>query len=114
MGCHKWSIDAVPQGVVNGCMRLTIILCLLVVGCAYGPYWERTWDGALTVEVREVDFMPWPNVHGWAACDKVKRHCVLVVSTNAPSMACTERHERKHAAGFDHPQFTYNIECASH
>ena len=97
-------------------MRLVIaILSLIVSGCASVPYWERTWEGALTTRIIYVDVIAgsgdWHNVNGWASCDKIKRHCDLFIYSGAQNRRCTEAHELKHAAGFDHPRHRSSLDC---
>jgi len=75
------------------------------------PYWEKTWEGADTIETRDVDFMPWPNVNGYAACDKKTKHCILIMNNRAPDYGCTLEHEKTHAAGFDHPTGGTHLTC---
>lgn len=88
---------------------------LLLVGCASTPstpYWERTWEGALTTEFFVVGASPWgPWVQGWTACDKVKRHCdIFIVST--ADYDCVKAHELRHAAGLDHPKYPRAFICS--
>jgi len=96
-------------------MRLVIFLLSLVAGCASTPYWEKTWEGALTTRIIYVDVIAgsgdWHNVNGWASCDKVKRHCDLLIYSGAQNRRCTEAHELKHAAGFDHPNHRASLNC---
>mgnify|MGYP001614383882 FL=1 len=73
-------------------------------------YWQRTWEGADTVETKDVDQMPWSNVNGWAACDQKRKHCALVMRSKDPGYNQWLEHEQTHAAGFDHPKYKYNLE----
>lgn len=73
-------------------------------------YWEKTWEGADTVETRDVDKMPWGNVNGWTACDKARKHCVLVMRKGSENYKGTLEHEQMHATGFDHPKYRYDLE----
>ena len=90
-------------------MRSLIYLIVLLSGCASVPsdtYWERTWEGALTTNIRLVTASPWgPEVKGWTVCDKAKRHCDILIVSNA-DRDCVEAHERRHAAGWDHPKYS--------
>jgi len=92
-------------------MRLAIVLLFLTAGCASPPYWERTWEGALTTRTHVIDISPYgPNVQGWTVCDKVRRHCdILIVSS--VNRQCVEAHEMVHASGVDHPQYRYHLGC---
>jgi hypothetical protein len=96
--------------------RLLVFIAALLAGCVSIPYWERTWEGALTTRIIYVDFIAgsgdWDHVNGWASCDKVKRHCDLFIYSGAPNRKCTEEHELKHAAGFDHPRHSASLDCA--
>jgi hypothetical protein len=68
-----------------------------------GAYWQRTWPGANEVEISTVDQSPWGGgVQGWTNCDKDRKHCQIMILKNA-NRQCVEEHERKHAAGYDHP-----------
>lgn len=73
------------------------------------PYWQQTWEGANTIETKEVDFTPWPNINGWVDCDKDKKHCTIFMNTNAADYGSTFEHEQTHAAGYDHPDKTPHI-----
>jgi hypothetical protein len=98
-----------------GMRRLLALVAFAVVGCASTPYWERTWEGALTTRVIYVDVIAgsvdWGHVNGWASCDKIKRHCDLFIYSGSQNTRCTEAHERKHAAGFDHQKHRASLDC---
>jgi hypothetical protein len=90
---------------------MRILLVLLVTGCAQPPYWVKTWDGALETQVVLVDQSPWgDNVGGWTVCDKTARKCTILIS-RAADYDCVKRHEEKHAAGFDHPDYRQGFIC---
>ena len=92
-------------------MRLVIVLLALTAGCTSQSYWVRTWDGALTTELQVIDRMPWgAEVLGVTICDKARRHCNIIISKDA-DRECTEAHERKHAAGLDHPEYRIHAAC---
>ena len=68
-------------------------------------YWVRTWPGAEDVEIFDIDKNPWAQpVNGWTVCDKDKRKCQIMILKNV-DRACVEQHERRHAAGYDHPDY---------
>lgn len=92
-------------------MRLLPVV-LLLGGCATlnAPYWERTWEGAVTHEVHYVDALPWPRVQGVTICDRPARHCVVLVRKDV-NRACVLAHEMHHVTGFDHPHYRYNLSC---
>lgn len=79
-------------------------------------YWVKTWPGAEEVNVYSVDNNPWQgnaafdNVQGWTTCDKTKRQCQIMILRNA-NRECVEEHERRHAAGYDHPGFVESFAC---
>ncbi len=75
-------------------------------------YWKKTWEGAASEpEIFTVDNLPYgPDVKGWTACDKDRRHCQIMLLRNA-DRDCVEAHERKHAAGFDHPDYPRAYIC---
>jgi hypothetical protein len=94
--------------------RLIVLIAIAISGCASVPseYWERTWEGALTTTVHVVGASPWgPEVKGWTVCDKVKRHCDILIVQGAADRDCVEAHERRHAAGFDHPKYPRAFIC---
>ncbi len=88
---------------------MTLALALLA-SCASPPYWERTWEGATSIDVRELSAFPWPDVQGVTYCDKPARHCTILIRAGV-DRACVEAHERRHAAGFDHPDYRLNLAC---
>lgn len=68
-------------------------------------YWVRTWPGAESVELHMIDKSPWgAGVQGWTLCDKDKRQCQIMLLRNADREK-VEAHERRHAAGWDHPDY---------
>ena len=74
-------------------------------------YWVKTWPGANDVEIHAVDQQPWPQpVNGWTVCDKDKKRCQIMIMKNA-DRACVEQHERRHAAGYDHPDYLESLSC---
>lgn len=76
-------------------------------------YWVKTWPGAETVDVQVVDKLGanyGPGVKGWTVCDKNKRSCQIMILRNA-DRACIEEHERRHAAGYDHPDYPKAFIC---
>ena len=73
-------------------------------------YWQQTWEGADTIEAKDVEQMPWPGVNGWAACDKKRKYCALVIRSTGADYNRVLEHEKKHAAGFDHPKYPLHIE----
>lgn len=74
-------------------------------------YWKRTWPGADTVNVHVVDNLPYgAGVQGWTVCDKNKKMCDILIQRNA-DRACVEEHERRHAAGYDHPDHRRGFIC---
>ena len=77
-----------------------------------GEYWQKTWEGATQEPTFvTVDQSPWgKGVQGWTACDKDKRQCQIMLLKNADRQ-CVEAHERKHAAGFDHPNYPRAYIC---
>ena len=89
------------------------MLSLIVSGCASVPseYWERTWEGALTTKTHVVGSSPWGSeVKGWTVCDKAARKCDILIVDNA-DRECVEAHERRHAAGWDHPRYPRAFIC---
>ena len=91
---------------------LALLAIAALTGCASAPpYWERTWEGALTTHTHVVGASPWgPSVQGWTVCDKVKRHCdIFIVST--ADYSCVKEHEQRHAAGLDHAQYRHAFIC---
>jgi len=94
-----------------------IAACLALSGCAafsQPPYWVKTWEGALTVNVNYIDIPPWQSerVAGWTVCDKPRRHCEVLVMRDAENRDCVVAHEYKHTAGYDHPADRYNLSCS--
>lgn len=79
-----------------------------------GPsqYWQKTWEGAAEEpQFVIIDQSPWgQGVKGWTACDKDKRQCQIMILRNA-NRDCVEAHERKHAAGYDHPNYPMAYIC---
>lgn len=68
-------------------------------------YWVKTWPGATSVEVHTIDKSPYEQgVQGWTLCDKAKRQCQIMLLRNADRDK-VEAHERRHAAGWDHPDY---------
>lgn len=78
-----------------------------------GEYWQQTWPGAESVDLQVVDNLgaQYPEgVQGWTTCDKDKRTCTILMLRNA-NRECVEAHERKHAAGYDHPNYPRGYIC---
>ena len=77
-----------------------------------GEYWQKTWEGATEEpQFSVIDKSPWgEGVQGWTVCDKDKRQCHILILRNA-DRECVEAHERKHAAGFDHPDYPRAYIC---
>jgi|RifCSPhighO2_12_1023870.scaffolds.fasta_scaffold67019_3 hypothetical protein len=74
-------------------------------------YWVRTWPGAESVNLNVVDKHPYGDeVKGWTVCDKNKKMCDILINRNA-DRACVEGHERRHAAGYDHPDYPRAYIC---
>lgn len=75
-------------------------------------YWQQTWPGAESVTIHPVDQNPYKQegIQGWTVCDKDKRTCQIMILKNAPR-DCVEAHERKHAAGYDHPNHPSAFTC---
>lgn len=91
---------------------MKLLLVILLSRCATTiPYWERTWEGALTTTTHVVAASPWgQEVKGWTVCDKVRRHCdIFIVST--ADYECVKAHELRHAAGWDHPKYPRAFIC---
>ena len=80
---------------------------------ADSKYWVQTWPGAEDVEIHAIDKNPWPQpVHGWTVCDKDKKRCQIMILKNMKAdRDCVEAHERRHAAGYDHPDYLETLEC---
>jgi hypothetical protein len=80
----------------------------------YGPgeYWQKTWEGAAEEpQFHVIDKSPWgEGVQGLTVCDKDKRQCHILILRNA-DRECVEAHERKHAAGYDHPDYPRAFIC---
>jgi hypothetical protein len=98
-------------------MRRALILLssLALAACASDPYWVKTWEGAREpVEVVVVDRLAsnWTHVHGWTVCDKAAGRCTIYVRSSA-DRACIEAHERRHAAGWDHPDYPVSFACTA-
>ena len=75
-------------------------------------YWKRTWPGADDVEIYVVETNPWGRpAHGWTVCDKDKKKCEIMILRNADRQ-CVEKHERRHAAGYDHPGYYETFDCS--
>ena len=77
-----------------------------------GEYWQKTWEGAgEEPQFVVIDKSPWgEGVQGWTTCDKNKRQCQIMLLRNADRQ-CVEAHERKHAAGYDHPNYPQAYIC---
>ena len=74
-------------------------------------YWVKTWPGAEDVEIHDIDKNPWARpVNGWTVCDKDKKRCQIMIMKNA-DRSCVEQHERRHAAGYDHPDYLESLSC---
>ena len=91
-------------------MKKLLLALTLLQGCASPPYWQKTWEGAKTVEVYHVPAAPWPGVQGWTTCDKTRRDCKILLVEGA-NENCVLKHEMKHAHGWDHPSYTYSFSC---
>lgn len=81
-------------------MRLLALL-LLLAGCASEPYWVRTHEPVPITSIRYVDY----------PCDRMVNACIRLRTgaveirrgmTEAETW-CALNHERKHAAGYSHP-----------
>ena len=93
-------------------LRYAICLFVLLSGCASAPYWERTWEGAVTApEIIFVNQSPWgKGIQGWTVCNKIERKCqVMVVS--GTNKDCVIAHEMRHVAGWDHPNYPRAFIC---
>ena len=77
-------------------------------------YWVRTWPGADEVEIADVDNNPWqfPGLQGWTVCDKDKKKCQIMLLKKSVDRQCVEEHERRHAAGYDHPGIRESLNCS--
>lgn len=79
-------------------------------GTESNPYWVKTWEGSKDApEIFVVDKHPYGDeVKGWTMCDKDKRACQIILLRNA-DREYTEAHERKHASGWDHPNYPRHL-----
>ena len=89
---------------------LVVAFFMLSSGCASKPYWVKTWDGAQTTEIRIANSPHWSEtpfvkVYGWTVCEKIQRRCIIFLRHDYGK--CTLEHEKKHAAGLDHPNHEY-------
>ena len=99
-------------------MRFLVILSSLIFlsACAAapaaGPYWVKTWEGAIEEpRIVEVSASPWsPGVQGWVACDKAARRCDIALVAGV-DRDCVLEHERRHVAGWDHPSYPRAFIC---
>jgi hypothetical protein len=97
-------------------MKLIYALLALLAGCASAPeYWVRTWEGAVhEPQVVLVGHVPasHAHAHGWTVCNRAARACTIYIRADA-DRACVEAHERRHAAGWEHPAYSVSLICTS-
>lgn len=99
-------------------MRIVkLSICLALCACAEAPYWVKIDEPWELKEVRvhivsAVLASHGDNVMGWASRNK-DGSCDIYIMSAADNPACLEEHERKHCAGYHHPNDRYSHGCAS-
>jgi len=93
--------------------RLALLVLVLLVGCASGPYWVRTTEfGPKEVHIHDIGVSPWgASVQGWTVRDPVTGICHIFVTSSTHDRDCVVAHERRHCLGWDHPSYRYNLSC---
>lgn len=89
-------------------MRTAPLVALLLTGCASDPYWVYEHEPMLDEVIHTVSRSPWGTEQGWVIREGTTCHIFVVASADRE---CVLAHERKHCAGYGHPNYRRNLGC---
>jgi hypothetical protein len=91
-----------------------IVVALLLAGCASPPYWVKGHEGLPREHIRTVDVVmsSWdsPGLGGYVIRDFETGTCHIMLKSGV-NRDCVLAHERKHCAGYDHPDYRVGFIC---
>ena len=90
---------------------LALAVCLDLSGCASTPYWVKVTEPLQALPPITVTASPWgPQIRGWVTRYPELGTCQPFI-VEGSNYKCVLAHELKHCAGFDHPDYRYNLGC---